>query len=217
MIIRHGVYSRLVISPYPMKRLSFALVLPILLAGCGYGLPRQDSALQDQLRNPLYAEYYYNDLTDQMISIALRDDPMMSDAAKRNVIDRTRTRALEHAQYAEETEAKGAFGIFLSDTDSVVGDALLLDGVLYIGPTFDAAPSPSQSLYLSAAVDPREGTFPDPSAVRVGGLKNQYGAQAFDVSTLTPAAGTGAFRTAVLWDEELEMVYGFAQLSEIAR
>jgi hypothetical protein len=200
-----------------MKRLSLALALPALLVGCGYGLPRQDQSLQDQLRNPLYAEFYYNDLTDQMINIALRDEPMMSDAAKRNVIDRTRTRALEHARYAEETQTEGAFGVFLSDTDSVVGDALLLDGILYLGPTFDAAPSPSQSLYLSAAVDPREGTFPDPTAVRVGGLKNQYGAQAIDVSKLTPAAGTGAFRTAVLWDDELETLYGFVQLTHIAR
>lgn len=198
-----------------MKRSSALLALPLLLAGCGYGLPRQDAVLQDQLRNPLYAEYYYDDLTDQMISIALRDDPMMADAAKRNTIDRTRTRALEHAQYAIKTQMKGRSGVFVSDMHLVTGDALLLDGILYIGPTFDAAPGPSQSLYLTTTVDPRDGAFPDPTAVRIGGLKNQYGAQAFDVSTLTPAAGTGAFRTAVLWDDELNVLYGFAQLTAI--
>lgn len=200
-----------------MKRISTLLTLTALLAGCGYGLPRQDSTLQDQLRNPLYAEYYYDDLTDQMISIALRDDPMMADKTKRNTIDRTRTRALEHSQYAIETQMDGQSGIFISDRNMVAGNALLLDGILYISPTFDAAPGPSQSLYLTTSVDPRDVTFPDPTAVRIGGLKNQYGAQAFDVSKLRPASGTGSFRTVVLWDDELDMLYGFAQLSKTAR
>ncbi len=200
-----------------MKRFSALIALSALMTGCGYGLPRQDAALQDQLRNPLYAEYYYDDLTNQMISIALRDDPMMADAAKRNTIDRTRTRALEHAQYAIDTQLQGKFGVFVSDANLVTGDALLLDGILYVGPTFDAAPGPSQSLYLTTTVDPREGVFPDSTAVRVGGLKNQYGAQAFDVSKLAPADGTGSLRTAVLWDDELDMLYGFAQLTETAQ
>lgn len=217
MIIPPGVYSRSVFPHTPMKRLLPALALCAALAGCGYGLPRQDSALQDQLRNPLYAEYYYDDLTDQMIGIALSDDPLMEDAAKRSIIDRTRTRSLEHAAVAVKAQDKGIRGAFRSDDDLVFGDVLLLDGILYVGPTFDAAPGPSQSLYFTTVVDPRDGTFPDPTAVRIGGPKNQYGAQAFDVSNLSPASGTGTLRTVVLWDDELEKLYGFAQLQAVAR
>ena len=178
---------------------------------------RQDAGLKDQLRNPLYAEFYYDDLTEQMIGIALSDDPMMQDPAKRAIIDRTRTRSLEHASVALKAQDKGMRGQFRSDGDLVFGDALLLDGILYFGPTFDAAPGPSQSLYLTTLVDPRDAAFPDATAVRVGGPKNQYGAQAFDVSALAPASGTGTLRTVVLWDDELERLYGFAQLQSVAR
>lgn len=200
-----------------MKKLLPALVLCAVLAGCGYGLPRQDVSLQDQLRNPLYAEFYYDDLTEQMITLALEDHPVMEDAAKRAIVDRTRTRSLEHAALANKAQDKGRGGAFISSDNLVFGDALLLDGILYFGPTFDAAPGPSQSLYLTTVIDPRDVTFPDPTAVRIGGPKNQYGAQAFDVSKLAPATGTGTFRTVVLWDEELELVYGFAQLQSLAR
>ena len=195
-----------------MKKLLPALALCALLAGCASYGPTQDAALQDQLRNPLYAEYYYDDLTNQMINLALRDDPVMDDDAKRALVDRTRTRALEHSALALKEQDRGLRGIFQSEQDLVLGDALLLDGVLYLSPTFDAAPGPSQGLYLTAAVDPRDGDFPDASAVRLGGLKNQYGAQSFDVSKLGPASGSGSLRTLVLWDDELGLLYGFAQL-----
>lgn len=200
-----------------MKRSLPFLGAAILLSGCGFGLPRQDASLQDQLRNPLYAEYYYDDLTDQMISLAVRDDAAIADPAKRAIVDRTRTRALEHASVALKAQQKGLRGIFKTDRDLVLGDALLLDGVLYFGPTFNAAPGPSLSLYLTTTVDPRDAQFPDPTAVRVGGLKNHYGAQSFDVSKLPLApTGTGAgLRTAVLWDDELGILYGFVQLQPL--
>lgn len=195
-----------------MKKSLLAASLCAALAGCSYGLPRQDASLQDRLRNPLYAEFYYDDLSEQMIGIALRDDPMMNDDAKRSIVDRVRTRALEHSSLALKAQEHGLVGTFVSDLEVVSGDVLLLDGVLYIGPNFDAAPGPSQSLYLTTVVDPRDGAFPDPTAKRLGGLKDQYGAQAFDVSKLPAPTGTGSYRTLVLWDDDLDMTYGFAQL-----
>lgn len=195
-----------------MKKLPFAAALCATLAGCGYGMPVKDSVLKDQLRNPLYAEYYYDDLSEQMIGIALRDDPMMREASKRSIIDRTRTRALEHSSLALKAQEDGLVGQFVSELELMSGEALLLDGVLYMGPTFDAAPGPSQSLYLTTMVDPRDGEFPDATAVSIGGLKNQYGAQAFDLSKLPAPTGTGSYRTLVLWDDQLQMLYGFAQL-----
>lgn len=195
-----------------MKKPLLAAALCATLAGCAYGMPKQDALLKDQLRNPLYAEFYYDDLSEQMIGVALRDDPMMRDASKRSIVDRTRTRALEHSALALKAQEHGITGAFISDLQLMSGEALLLDGVLYIGPTFDAAPGPSQSLYLTTIVDPRDGTFPDPTAQNLGGLKDQYGAQAYDVSKLPAPTGSGSYRTVVLWDDDLGMLYGFAQL-----
>lgn len=195
-----------------MKKSLLFAALCATLAGCGYGMPKHDAQLKDQLRNPLYAELYYDDLSEQMISIALRDDPMMRDASKKSIIDRTRTRALEHSSLAIEAQKSGRIGQFISDLELVSGEALLTDDILYIGPTFNAAPGPSQRLYITTTVDPRDGEFPDTTAVLIGGLKNQYGAQAFDVSKLPAPTGTGSYRTLVLWDDDLQMLYGFAQL-----
>jgi hypothetical protein len=200
-----------------MKKFIVATLCCTILPSCGYGMPRQDTSLKDQLRNPLYAEYYYDDLTEQMINLAVNEHPLMKIEDNKDIVDRIRTRSLEHAALAVKTQENGRIGSFMSDDRWVAGDALLLDGILYLGPSFDAVPGPNQALYLTTTIDPRDGEFPDPTAVKIGGLKNQYGAQTFDVSTLTPASGTGTLRTLVLWDEDLHWIYGFAQLSRVAR
>lgn len=205
-----------------MKRFLLPLAASAaLLAGCGntVGLPQRDEALQDHLRNPLYAEYYYDDLTEQMVNLALQEDPILEDSGIRATVDRTRTRSLQHANLANKAKDKGIRGSFMSDRGLTAGDALLLDDVLYIGPTFDAAPGPSLTMYLTTLVDPRDAaSFPDPTAVRLGTIKNQYGAHAYEVKRPPAAAGTGAgLRTAVLWDDDLGILYGFAQLTSVLR
>lgn len=193
----------------------------IALAGCGntVGLPQRDISLQDQLRNPLYAEFYYDDLTEQMVNLALQEDPLLEEPKVRATVDRTRTRSLQHANLAEKAQNKGIRGGFISDRGLTSGDALLLDNALYVGPTFNAAPGPSLTMYLTTLIDPRDAaSFPDPTAVRLGTVKNQYGAHSYAVPTQPAATGTGAgLRTAVLWDDDLGMLYGFAQLMSVLR
>jgi hypothetical protein len=202
-----------------MKRfLAPLLISSIALSACGnsVGMPTRDEALQDHLRNPLYAEYYYDDLTEQMVNLVLQEDPILQDSDVRAVVDRTRTRSLEHASLATKAQIKGARGKFIGDRGLAFGEALLLDDVLYIGPTFDSAPGPKLSMYLTTVLDPRDVTFPDDTAVRLGAVKNQYGAHAYDVPTQPETTGTGArLRTAVLWDDELGVLYGFAQLARV--
>lgn len=203
-----------------MKRLLAPLLASsIALSACGnaVGLPERDTTLQDLLRNPLYAEYYYDDLTEQMVNLALQDDPVLEGPGIRDAVDRARTRGLQRATLAEKAQDKGKRGSFISDRGIASGEALLLDGVLYFGPTFDAPPGPSLSVYLTTVIDPRDAAFPDPTAVRVGGIKNQYGAQSYAVPERNASTGTGALRTAVLWDDELDMLYGFAQLTTVVR
>jgi hypothetical protein len=198
-----------------MKRTHLLLAsLSITLAGCGnaVGLPEYDTTLQDLLRNPLYAEYYYDDLTDFTVDLVLHNDPILEDSNINETVNRVRTRALQHAKRAVDAQNRGKRGSFVSDKRIALGEALLLDSVLYFGPTFNAPPGPSLSVYLTTIIDPRDGEFPDPTAVRIGGIKNQYGAQSFALPVHTGSGET--LRTAVLWDDTL---YGFAQLSVVGR
>jgi len=198
-----------------MKRLIALSTVALALSACGngVGLPSKDTSLKDQLRNPLYAEFYYQDFVETLVSLSLQDDPILEKPGVRASVDRARVRALEHANLAEEAQDEGRRGSFISDRLWVEGEALLLDGVLYLGPTFNSAPGPELSMYLTTTIDPRDGDFPDETAVKLGTVKNQYGAHAYVVPVDTPRSGTGALRTAVLWDDELGMLYGFAQLS----
>ncbi len=200
-----------------MKKLLPVLTATLIVTGCGNGiaLPSRDTSLQEELNNPLYAEYYYDDLTEQMVRLALDEDPLLQDPNVRSIVDHTRTRSLEHANVAMKQREKGIEGIFLSDRELVLGEALLLEDVLYFSPTFDCAPGPKLNVYLTEKVDPREGSFPDETAVFVGPVKTQYGAQSFKIPTRTHT-GTGTLRTVVLWDDELELLYGFAQLTNVA-
>lgn len=196
------------------------LTISLILAGCGnsIGMPERDTSLNDLLRNPLYAEYYYDDLTEHMMNISLQNDPILESPNVLATVDRTRTRSLQHANLAKKAQDQGSRGSFLSDRSLVSGEALFLDDVLYFGPTFNAAPGPSLSVYLTTTIDPRDAAFPDETAVRIGSIKNQYGAQSFDVASRKKPTGTGAgLRTVVLFDEELTLVFGFAQLSHVLR
>jgi|GEM_PF-415090 len=205
-----------------MKRFLLPLAASTaLLAGCGniVGLPERDQALQDQLRNPLYAEFYYDDLTEQMVNLALQQDPILDEPGVRATVDRTRTRSLQHANLANKAKDKGIRGSFMSDRGLTAGNVLLLENVLYVGPTFDSAPGPSLTMYLTTLVDPRDETsFPDSTAVRLGTVKNQYGAHSYAVPSQPETTSSGArLRTAVLWDDDLGMLYGFAQLASVLR
>lgn len=197
-------------------------ILPFLLAtaalaGCGndVGLPTREISHRDFLRNPLYAEYYYDDLTETMLTFALTEDPMLEDADVRAAVDRARVDGLERAKAAVESQRGGSDGPFLSDRELVVGEALLLDRVLYLGPTFDSAPGPSLRLFLTSVVDPRDAAFPDDTAVDLGEPVHHYGAQAFAVPRSVTDEEYAKLRTVVLWDDELGIVYGFAQLQAV--
>ncbi len=188
-------------------------VLTLVACGNRATLPIHDTTLQDKLRNPLYAEFYFDDLTEQMLTLALQEDPILQEPGVRATVDRVRTRSLQRAAVALAAQEKGRKGPFLSDRDIVFGDALLLENTLYFGPTFDAAAGPSLQVYLTNAIDPREGEFPDDTAVHLGPIKDNYGAQAFAVPVQPASASGTPLRTAVIWDDELDLLYGFAQLA----
>ena len=174
------------------------------------GLRTSGSANSDVLRNPLYAEWYYKDLVEDMMNLEIQNDPIMQDEKKKAVIDATRQDALEHAKAATKRRQSGLSGHFTAGQEDSKGQVLLLSGILNLGPDFDVVPGPSLHLYLTTAVDPRDIKFPDPSALDLGVMHGPYGAQYY---LLPRGQQDMLYRTVVLWDSKLERIYGFAQLS----
>lgn len=192
-----------------MKRLSF-FAIPLLLALSACAAPGIDNEqLASRMENPLYAERYYDDLVEQMVGFVLQEDTLLQDEAKKELIERTRVDGLRKAAAANDRQREGLIGSVVSDFGYARGEMLLLDGMLYVGPEFETIPGPDLRVHLSTVVDPRDGTYPDDTAVDLGTIANTYGAHAY----VLPEGAPENLRTVVLYDHALGRIYGFAQLS----
>lgn len=198
-------YNNRVFPHVPMKKNLCVFSCALLLSAC-----TGTAATHDLYDNPLYAEWYYQDLVDEMVELVLREDEITKDERKMNIIEDTRRDALQKQKDAERRQYEGIMGQFISDIETTRGEALLLDDTLYLGPDFDTVPGPDLHLYLTTAVDPRD-SFPDETAIDLGELRDAYGAQAYAVP-MSEGEERPQWRTLVLWDEQLERLYGFAQL-----
>lgn len=189
-----------------MKKLIASLSASLLLTACAQGT-RAD--LRMHLENPLYAEQYYDELVDNMVNMELQNDPLVKDPAMKELIEETRVEALRLSNEADEKQNKGLIGTIMSDFGYAQGEALLLDSTLYLSATFSTIPGPELHVYLTTVVDPRDGTFPDETAIDAGMIQNVYGDQSYE---LPEGEQTENVRTFVLWDARLKRMYGFAQL-----
>lgn len=188
--------------------LPFAILATFVLSSCG-GSSQASSVTRDQLlRNPLFAEQYYDDLGDQMVNLFIQNDPVTT-GPKKELIEQTRVDSPNAAREANSLQRQGRMGNFVSDKATVLGEVLLLNDRLYTGPDFVGSPGRNLQVILSKLSDPREGTFPDPDSVNLGALISPYGSQEIDVPTLQ---NPGTYLSVVLWDKDLELMYAFAQL-----
>ncbi len=194
-----------------MKRTSALLIAPLLFLSACAAHQTQTMTLDDQLQNPLFALRYYEDLTEQMVSLQLRNDPILKDGGKKSTVESTRVRATKLAQDAVDVVNANLRGDIISDADLSLGRASLIGKNVYFGTDFVATPGPSLHVYVSNALDPRLERFPDKTAVDLGLLKNPYGAQTMDIPETTEGA---TYRTIVLWDNSLGRIYGFVQLKK---
>lgn len=191
-----------------MKNLSLALPCLLLLSACGNAAA--DISLSEQLKNPLYAERYYDSRTDHMVNLILQNDPLSQDETLKEVIEKYRSESLRQATKATQEQAGGLQGAILSDFSYGRGEVLLLDNTLYIGPDFDIVPGPDLRVYVSTMVDPRDGTFPDESAVELGVLKTAFGAHTYALAESDPPRSD--LRSVVFYDRRFNRIYAFAQL-----
>lgn len=186
---------------------SFTLAT-LLLSACSSTV----GALQeDNLKNPLYAAQYYADLTERMVNLELQKDPVTKDTRKKAIIDQVRKNGVANEQRAANVKAQGQEGTFVSDSELVRGEVLLLKHTLFFGVDFAAVPGPQLHVFLSTALDPRDVHFPDSTAVDLGPLPDVFGAQSMSIAE---NADLSKIRTVVLYDVKLGQMYGFAQLSK---
>ncbi len=182
------------------------LVAPAVLTACGDARVAYPNR-EDIERNPLYV-YAKNSLQVQYITNLEAKEPNMSGALKT-----PKLQALRAAQDSQALIQEGWLGTFVrGQDDDVTGSVVLIDGWMHIGPSFLMTPGIDMHVYLTQAIDPMEGTFPDETAVEVGPLVTAFGLQSLPL----PAGLTldGTYRTVVLYDAAVKRVLGFAQLEK---
>lgn len=194
-----------------MRKPSILLVLALglTLAACKAPLPPE---AKDRLQNPLYAEYYYDELVQTLVDVELKKaDIVAKDARMKALLDEERRAGLAKAEEATDRQDMGTRGMLVQAEAFAQGEALLLDNTLYFGPEFNIAPGPEIHLYLSKVVDPRDAeTFPTAEDIDVGVLISPYGVQQYATPDLDPAE----YRTLAFYDTRLKMLYAFAQLAK---
>lgn len=184
-------------------------LLPVLLLAACSTLPKGDVSFQEMVKNPLFAQNYYSDLTEHFVSLQIQNDPAMSDPAMKDTADKARLEALSKAQEASAIVNEGIHGTFIGIREETKGTALLANGNLYFGTDFMATPGGDLHVYASFSVDPRDVVFPGPDDTDAGPVKLAYGAQTY---ILPPMKDKPGQMSVVLYDNMLKRIHGFAQL-----
>ncbi|PIQ76041.1 hypothetical protein COU78_03715 [Candidatus Peregrinibacteria bacterium CG10_big_fil_rev_8_21_14_0_10_49_24] len=192
--------------------LTTAALGSILLAGCNAQNSNKGMlSLEEQLTNPLYTERYAEELVDRMVEYKIQADPLLNDESKANTVEEARKKWLEVARDARKKQREGLRGFLITINEPIKGEVLYVDDTLYLDTTAIIAPGPNVHLYLSSIIDPRDVEFPDESAIDIGKVQSAYGAQQYAV---TPVSDPEAYRTVVVWDNDLSRLLGFAQINK---
>ncbi len=193
------------------KNLLPLLLLPLLLASCGGRSPIEKTSIRWEklLENPLFAEQYWDELTERMVNVQLYGEDAAKDPRKMAVLDEVRRMAVQKSQEVRVAKRDGIMGSFVTVLETTEGLVLLRGHTLSFSPHFFTYPGAALKIYLTTMVDPREGTFPDAGSIEVGRLESPYGAQEYQLAEVLKTEGT---RSVVLYDAKLDRLYGFAQL-----
>ncbi len=183
----------------------------LLLSACGRPATAVSVSLEQRLANPLFAEYYYDDLVEHLVDLEIQNDAMLEDASVKAASDAARRDGLLAAKSATKKQEEGLSGNMVPAKDFTEGEVLVVDNMLFFHPEFITTPGPDVRVYVSNVIDPRDAAFPDPTAVDVGMLQSPYGEQSY--ALVAPKEGEApSLRSVVLWDAALKRIVGFAQL-----
>ncbi len=160
--------------------------------------------------NPLVESRRAEGLADTLANLIIQNDSITKEKGMTEKITDEIAAAKTHLIEVQEEIGNGFRGAILSIQEDAHGHVLYLDDTLYFSSDFDADPGINLHAYLTTAVDPREGKFPDSTALDLGEVTVPYGAQSFAVPHQKRPE---LYRTFVLFDATLKRLYGFAQLN----
>ncbi len=160
--------------------------------------------------NPLVESRRAEGLADTLANLIIQKDPITKEKGMIEKINNEIAATKTHLIEVQEQMSTGFRGAILSIQEDAHGYVLYLDDTLYFSSDFDADPGINLHAYLTTSVDPREGKFPDTTALDLGKMSIPYGAQSFAVPHQKRPE---LYRTFVLFDITLKRLYGFAQLS----
>lgn len=184
------------------------LTLAAVLAACGQTVPASTQSREALMRNPLFAERYWEDLLDRMVSLVLTKDPVLADQDTAALVERIRVDAEKRAKAETAKRSAGKYASFVQVKNITEGGALLYENTLHLSTNFLSYPGPDLHLFLSAAIDPRDVTFPDEGSLDLGILQSPYGPQSYP---LPEEAKQMKFSSVVLYDTTLKQIYSFGQ------
>ncbi len=191
------------------RTIALTLVTALLLAACAPAAEPVTPTLEQNLKNPLFAERYWTELSERMVSLHLAEDPVVKDDRVK-AVDNLKDMGVRRAQEATKIRNSGRYAQFLSIGELTEGDVLLLGNMLYLGTGFASYPGGDVRLYLTDVVDPRDVAFPDATAIDLGKLQSPYDAQMYTLSVDEERLKT--VLTVVVWDAALKRIHAFAQL-----
>jgi len=191
-----------------MKRLLALAALSLLCSACS---PRNTSTmtLAERLQNPLFAERYAKMMVGRLTELEINKDPLLEEAKKQNIVTEMKQKWMEVDNEARKIQREGLRGEFVGIKEFVNGEILILEHILYFASDFETDPGPGLSIFLSDVVDPRDIDFPRTSDINLGPLQSPYGQQRYSIPE---TVDTTTLRTVILWDTELQRLYGFAQI-----
>lgn len=182
-----------------------ALFLATFLVGCTSTV----TTIERENRNPLTAQRYGEELADTLANLIIQQDDIAKNPANVARIQAAIADAKEIADDAARRLNDGVQGAFLQMQSSVEGYAFYHGDTLYFSPDFYVKPGIDLRVMLTEAVDPREGVFPDASAIDLGPIQRIEGAQVYHVSGVE---NPQKILSVVLWERSLGLLYSFAQL-----
>lgn len=188
-----------------MKTPLSLLCITILLSACA-----RISVSSEDAKNPLVLSRYGEELADTMADLVIQADPLLKDEPMKARVNDAIAKGKEIASEARLLEKEGFMGTLIPVKGDSVGTVLYLHDTVFASTDFYETPGVNVRVYLTTVVDPREGTFPDDTAVDLGPLPTTFGAFSLDVPKLQEPE---LLRTVVIWDAALKRMHGFAQLS----
>lgn len=191
------------------RTIIFALSL-ILLAGCSPS--STTTSIEREITNPIVRSRYGDELADMLANIIIQNDPIVEKPGIRAILEREITKAKLLAKEGHDSVSAGTKGALLPMKADVQGGAVYVDDAVHFSTDFEIDPGINLHVYLTTTVDPRDVTFPDPTAVDLGPLQSAYGPQTYPVPGQD--AAKEKLRTLVIWDNTLSYLYSFAQLSK---